>query len=108
MSSLKEKFGKRMKEMRKAKKLTQEQLAELVGIEPQNLSKIECGMHFPQPDKIEKIAYALGVNISELFDFEHFNRKEDLISYITLSLKEFDIKSIELIYKFICNLKLYK
>ena len=57
MKNLKEKFGKRMKEMRKAKKLTQEHLAELVGIEPQNLSKIECGMHFPQPDKIEKNSF---------------------------------------------------
>ncbi len=43
MSSLKEKFGKRIKELRKAKGFTQEEIAELVNIEPPNISKIESG-----------------------------------------------------------------
>ena len=39
MSSLKDKFGKRVKEIRKGKGITQEQLAESVNIEPPNISK---------------------------------------------------------------------
>ncbi len=108
MTSLKEKFGKRLKEIRKSKSLTQEQVAEYVGIEPVNISKIECGMHFPQPDKIEKMAAVLNVEIKELFNFEHFNNRDILIKYIEESLEEFDLKDIELVYKFISNLKLYK
>lgn len=108
MSTLKQKFGKRVKELRKAKKITQEQLSEIIGIEPPNMSKLESGLHFPQPDKIEKIARALEVDVYELFDYEHKLKKPDLIKYIKKSLNDFDINALELIYKFIYNLKLYK
>ena len=108
MSSLKFKFGKRLRELRRSIGMTQEQLAELVNIEPPNLSKIECGMHFPQPDKIEKIAQALKVEIKALFDFEHFQKKQELIEFIDSSLDGFELKTVELVYKFVSNLKLYK
>lgn len=108
MITLKNKFGKRIRELRKSKKLTQEQFAELIGMEPSNISKMESGLHFPQPEKLEKLAKILDVNVSELFNFEHFNNEEDLINYIDKSLKDFDLKTIELVYKFVCNLKLYK
>ena len=108
MTSLKVKFGKRLKELRKSKGLTQEQVAEIINIEPPNFSKIENGLHFPQPDKIEKIACALNVEIHELFDFEHIQKKQDIIKYILESIDDFDIKKLELVYKFIYNLKLYK
>ena len=39
MLSLKQKFGKRVKELRKSKGITQEQIAELINIEP----LIDCG-----------------------------------------------------------------
>lgn len=108
MTYLKNKFGQRVKELRKGKGLTQEQLAELINIEPPNVSKMESGLHFPQPEKIEKIAKALDISIKDLFEFEHFQKKEDLIKYINNSIKDFDLKTIELVYKFIYNLKLYK
>lgn len=108
MTSLKLKFGKRVRELRKSKGFTQEQIAELINIEPPNFSKMENGMHFPQPEKIEKIAKALGVEIRELFEFEHLQKKQDLIKYIINELEALDTKDIELIYKFVYNLKLYK
>ena len=84
------------------------QETQLINIEPPNFSKIENGMHFPQPDKIEKIAKALNVEIKDLFDFEHFEKKTDLIKFITTSVEEFDVKKLEFVYKIIYNLKLYK
>lgn len=108
MVSLKHKFGKRVKELRKQAGLTQEQMAELIGIEPPNISKMENGMHFPQPEKIEKIANALNVNIFDLFEFEHLQKRDDLIKYIKSEIDNFDEKKIELVYKFIYNLKLYR
>lgn len=108
MISLKQKFGKRVRELRKSKNLTQEDLAELMNMEPSNISKLECGLHFPQPEKIEKLAKIMGVEIQNLFEFDHFNKKQDLISYIDTSLQEFDLKTLELVYKFIYNLRLYK
>ena len=108
MKSLKYKFGKRVRELRKSRGLTQEQIAELINIEPPNVSKMENGMHFPQPDKIEKIAKALNVEIYDLFDFEHHNDRIELLNKISIFLKEADLNDIELVYKFINNLKLYK
>ena len=108
MSSIKEKFGKRLRELRKSAGLTQEQLAEQVSIEPTNLSKIECGMHFPQPEKIEKIAGVLDVSISELFNFEHLQEKNLLIKFIIDTIEKFDIKKIEFLYRIVADLKLFK
>ena len=108
MNTLKLKFGKRIKELRKSRGFTQEQLAELINIEPTNISKIECGMHFPQPDKIEKIAMAFGLEIRDLFDFEHFQTKQELIRRIDEALDNFELKTVELVYKFVSNIKLYK
>ena len=108
MSSIKEKFGKRLRELRKSKGFTQEQLAELVSIEPPNLSKIECGTHFPQPEKLEKIANALNIQISDLFEFEHIQEKNILVNYIISTLTEFDSKTVELVYKIISDIKLYR
>ncbi len=108
MSSIKTKLGKRIREIRKCKNLTQEQLSELIGIEPPNLSKIECGMHFPSPEKIERIACVLGCEIVELFDFGHYNSRQELIDYIVDMVESCEQNQLELIYKFIYNLKLYK
>lgn len=78
MFSLKEKFGMRIKEIRKKRGYTQEQIAGKIGIEPPNISKLEKGTHFPQPENIEKIAKALNVDIKELFNFDHHQNKKDL------------------------------
>lgn len=108
MQSFKQKFGKRIRELRKSKRMTQETLAELISMEPSNISKLECGMHFPTPEKIEKLSKILDVEIQDLFEFEHFNNKTNLLKYINETLLDFDIKDIELVYKFVHNLKLYK
>ena len=69
---------------------------------------MESGLHFPQPDKIEKIANALNVSVQELFDFEHIQKRENLIEYVMNSLSRYDNKTLELVYKFVYNLNIYK
>ena len=105
MDSLKQKFGKRLKELRKSKGLTQEKIAEMVNIEPPNLSKIECGMHFPLPDKIEKIALVLGVDVCELFNFGHIKTREELINSLNNIIDNSDTKELE---SYLRMINLYK
>ena len=62
-------LGARIQYIRKSLKMTQEQLAERIGIEPQNVSRIEIGKNYPAPDNLTKIAAALGVEVYELFVF---------------------------------------
>ena len=76
-------------------------------IEPPNLSKIECGMHFPQPEKIERMAQSLNVEIAELFDFEHFEDKNKLLNMTKNTLDSFDNKKLQLAYKIINAIKLF-
>lgn len=64
-------LGKKIKELRKQKGYTQEQLAEKLGIDNKHLSKIEKGDHMPTYKVILKLADALQFNIYE------FNGKEN-------------------------------
>lgn len=68
--SLKQQLGQRIQAIRKSKRLTQEQFAELIGIDPKNVSKIENGNNYPSPETLTSIARALDVDIYELFVFQ--------------------------------------
>ncbi len=68
MKSGKEKLGVRIKEFRKARGLSQEQLAEMVGIEQKHVSRLEVGKSYPTIDRLEKIAEALDIPIGRFFD----------------------------------------
>lgn len=54
MSSVKDLFGIRIKELRKEKVWTQEYLAELIEIDTRNLIKIENGQTFPRSQTLDK------------------------------------------------------
>ena len=71
-------FGKRIKELRKSKKLTQEQLGVIVGVDYKQIGNIETGTYFTTMATLEKIALALEVSIDELFNFYHHKNRESL------------------------------
>ena len=48
MDDIKYLFGRKIKELRLKKRLSQEELAEMIEIAERNLSKIECGKRFYQ------------------------------------------------------------
>ena len=99
MSTLKENLGKRIQEIRKSKNLTQEKLAEMIGIDTPNLSNIERGKRFVSAETLEKIIKSLDVREKDLFDFEHLKSKDDLINSINTILNESDINEIEYYYR---------
>ncbi|MBL8031222.1 MAG: helix-turn-helix transcriptional regulator [Candidatus Doudnabacteria bacterium] len=59
-------FGKRIAEVRKSKKLTQSELAERVNMSVVAIAYIETGKRWVRLSTLDKIANALGVNISDL------------------------------------------
>ncbi|WP_039918156.1 helix-turn-helix domain-containing protein [Cellvibrio mixtus] len=67
---LKKQFGRRVQQLRLAKKITQEELAEHVGVSIESISNIERGIHGPSFDNLEKIILALNVPAKMLFDFD--------------------------------------
>jgi len=67
-------FGKILQEERKAKKITQEKLAKLTGLDRTFISLIENGKRSPTFSTILKICSALEIDPSELFlKFESSN-----------------------------------
>ena len=67
--SLYEKFGLNVVFYRKRRKMTQLQLAELVGIDRSHISAIELGNVGVSFDVIFKLCEVLAVSPKELFDF---------------------------------------
>jgi len=93
---LTEKFGKRLKELRKKANLSQQKLAELVGMESSNnISKLEAGEQLPKKENLEKICFALNVEPKELFDFGHLKTKEELISELSEIIKKMSYKELQ-------------
>ncbi len=69
MSTLRAKFGRRLRELRKQKDLTQEQLAEAAQISVEFLSNMERGVNAPSFETLERLAMALNVDVKEFFTF---------------------------------------
>lgn len=89
-------FGKRLKEIRKRKGLSQQQLAELVGMEStNNISKLESGEQLPKKENLEKLCEVLNVDVKELFDFGHLKNRSEIIKEITQVLDKLTLKDLQ-------------
>ena len=62
----------RIRELRKARKLSQEELAEAVGATRQTITSIEVGKYTASLPLAWKIARFFGLTIEEVFDFSEF------------------------------------
>ncbi len=92
-------LGKRIKEIRESKNIKQVTLADMIDIEPTNLSKIEKGIHLPKDDTINKILIALNTDINNLFYFEHIQTKDELIDNINSILRNASTKDLQFFYR---------
>lgn len=70
MPSLREKFGQRLRAIRSARRLSQEQFAELLGISVDFLSLIERGINAPSFENLDAFSVQLKMPLSVLFDFD--------------------------------------
>ena len=62
-------IGKKIRACREFRGFSQIQLAELSGINVGTIRKYELGIRNPKPEQLEKIAAALGLNVSIFLDF---------------------------------------
>lgn len=101
MVNIKNLFGRKIKEYRKKKSLTQAQLAELVNVDDKHISCIESGKNFPSPDLIERLATSLSVEPKDLFEFYYLQNSTDLKSDIVKMLDELKEEELSLAHKYI-------
>ena len=85
--NLKKCFGQNVQKYRMHRNLTQERLAELVGVDVTSISAVETGKYFPSADNLSRIVEVLQVQFSDLFEFDSLRSNdevfEDIISIIS-------------------------
>lgn len=87
--NLKKNFGKNLQKYRKYRGLTQEKLAELIGVDVTSISSIETGKYFPSADNLSKLVYVLQIQFSDLFMFDSICTEEEIFEDILQILSSF-------------------
>jgi transcriptional regulator with XRE-family HTH domain len=93
MQTSKELLGARIKEVRKARQLSQEKLAEKVGVEPKQISRIEGSKSSPSIDTLEAIARELQVEMKDLLDYQHLKADEPIEDHALRILRMMEYKT---------------
>ena len=70
------KIGKFISTSRKSKEITQEQLAEKLGVSKNAVSKWERGLNLPDASIMQELCNNLEISLNELFAGEHLKEKE--------------------------------
>lgn len=104
MSELKKLLGKRIREIRVASNLTQEDLSELTEIGASSISKIESGHFHPTDENLERIAKALNVEPYKLYMFNHQKDIDDLKQDIIKMLDKASDEDIKLAYRILSGI----
>ncbi len=97
-------FGKRIKELRKLHNMTQEELAEKIGLYTKQIGNIETGVCFTPIATIEKLAQIFDVEIKDLFDFYHKNDRQIILKQLTRLINSVPDEKLGLIYKIVKNI----
>ena len=71
-----EKIGKFILELRKEKNMTQQELADKIGVTDRAISKWENGRGMPDLSLMKPLCQKLGISINELISGEKIDKKE--------------------------------
>ena len=104
MSEIKKLLGKRIREVRILRNLTQEDLSELTDIGASSISKIESGHFHPTDENLEKIANALKIEPYKLYMFNHQKDTKTLISDLENILKSATDDEIKLVHSVVTSI----
>jgi|YelNatPaOPRAMG01_1025707.scaffolds.fasta_scaffold145167_1 transcriptional regulator with XRE-family HTH domain len=77
MDNIKKVVGQKIRNIRKEKGLTQEELGNLCGLSYKFISDVERGKQNPSLDSLASIAKGLNVQLSTLFDFQEPQIKQN-------------------------------
>jgi transcriptional regulator with XRE-family HTH domain len=83
-------FNEKLRKLRKEKGLSQEELADIIGVSRQALSKWESGSSYPEMEKLIALSGLFGVTIDSLVkdsDLKKRGRNRELAHSINLLIK---------------------
>jgi len=71
VSTLRKKFGQRLREIRLSRRMSQEQFAEALNMSVDFLSLIERGRNAPSFETLDRITKRLRMSVADLFTFDN-------------------------------------
>lgn len=92
-------LGKRIRYLRRLGDLSQEDLAEKAGVSHKYLGEIERGKANLTIDIADKIATALNIEMTDLFDYNHEVGRQELKKEIDTLIREAGEDEIQKIYR---------
>ena len=104
MSEIKKLLGKRIREVRILRNLTQEDWSELTDIGASSISKIESGHFHPSDENLEIIAKALKIEPYKLYMFNHQKDTRELIEDLENILKCATDDEIKLVHRVVTSI----
>lgn len=87
---MKLKISEKIKKYRKERDMTQDSLAQVLGVTPQSISKWECGDGYPDITLLPSIANYFEVTVDELIGNDEISSKEDVKKNYFDKLREID------------------
>lgn len=100
------KLGEKIKELRKTKNISQEQLAIMLKINRNYLSRIETGKSEPTSGILKQIAEIFNVDLNSLLDIkEETKEKKEKIKYITDNTKYLKDRDLDFIIRIMTIMK---
>ena len=97
-------LGARIKELREKRRMTQDILAELVGIDPKHLSRIENGRNYPSFETLEKLISSLNVSYEDVFKYDYFATREELLAKTLYEINQLEDSKLKFVYKILKEL----
>ncbi|MDD2189850.1 MAG: helix-turn-helix transcriptional regulator [Eubacteriales bacterium] len=97
-------LGAAIKATRVENKITQEQLAEMIGIAPSHVKQLESGNRSPSIEVLYKLAHTLNFSIDEIF-FPKRTDDKQLLYKIERSLQDCSVHDLKVVYSTISALK---
>ncbi len=94
-------IGRKIKEIRKKNKLTQENFCEQIGIEPSSLSNIENGKSFPSMQTVLRIIEKFGASPNDFFNFQYLQNEKELEEEIFKIIKNQPYEKKQIIFRII-------
>ena len=96
MSDVLHNLGDKIRRLRKAAHLTQEQLAEKASLSAYYIGEIERGESSPSLMVVQEIARSFGVKLRELFDFpSEQETPQEIVEEIVMRLRKGTIPDVE-------------
>lgn len=92
-------IGKKIKEIRKSKKISQEKLAEMVAMNTRSILRLENAQSSPTLETLEKVADALNVDIKVFFETETLESRSAILENINNSLNKMSDSELKTFYK---------